>query len=76
VAIGIKRAGALLTAQLRNRRNFFCGAKEERHNPEWASQRVPIHKRSGGLTRSSERYPRDVYGNIDVAKGLAKPIMS
>jgi|GEM_PF-6991146 len=34
VAIGIKRAGALLTAQLRNRRNFFCGVKEERCNPE------------------------------------------
>jgi hypothetical protein len=34
MAIGIKRAGSLLTAQTRNRRNFFCGVKEERHNPE------------------------------------------
>ncbi len=33
-AIGIKRAGALLTAQTWNRRNFFCGVKEERQNLE------------------------------------------
>ena len=33
-AIGIQRAGALLTAQLRNRRNFIYGVKEERRNPE------------------------------------------
>jgi hypothetical protein len=34
MTIGIKRAGALLTAQAWNRRNFFCDVKEERHNPE------------------------------------------
>jgi len=34
MTIGIKRSGALLTAQTRNRRNFICGVKEERHNPE------------------------------------------
>lgn len=74
-AIGIKRAGALLTAQTWNRRNFFCGVKEERRNPPKAeSQRVPIHKRSGGLTRSSEGYLREVFGNLDLAKGLARPI--
>jgi len=46
VAIGIKRAEpvphlmlkVLLTAQLRNRRNFYCGVKEERCNPPQAGK--------------------------------------
>jgi hypothetical protein len=80
VAIGIKRAEpvphlmreALLTAQLRNRRNFYCGVKEERCNPEWASQRVPIHERSGGLTRSSEKVSKRCLLKIRRSEGVSK----
>ncbi len=44
VAIGIKRAGALLTAQLRNRRNFLCGVKGERYNPKGQAQEYQYTK--------------------------------
>ena len=37
-----------------------------------ASPRVSMHFDSGGLTRSSETYPREVYLTVDLAKGLTE----
>ena len=45
--------------------------KERQMKTRRVNLRVSMFMDSGGLTRSSEKYLGDVFGNLDVAKGLA-----